>query len=75
MQGIKILTSPHGERLACHEIKQHMLKLESTKERISLPWKRWKSQSIQKEGNLNVSANVKQLDRIGAKLINGVRSN
>jgi hypothetical protein len=30
------------------------------------------SQSIQKEENLNVSANVKQLDRIGARLISGV---
>ncbi|XP_045827504.1 homoserine kinase-like [Trifolium pratense] len=31
-------------------------------------------QAFQKEGNLNASANVKQLDRIGARLISGVRS-
>ncbi|WJX65150.1 homoserine kinase [Trifolium repens] len=32
-------------------------------------------QAFQKEGNLNASSNVKQLDRIGARLISGVRSN
>jgi homoserine kinase len=32
-------------------------------------------QAFQKEGNLNASANVKQLDRLGARLISGVRSN
>jgi homoserine kinase len=32
-------------------------------------------QAFQKEGNLNASANVKQLDRLGARLISGIRSN